>query len=809
MIRRPLLVPAILGGAAVAASLLTAPAAASAAPSPAPSPTAPATVSGAPSPSPAATASSCDDTPVFRGTVPTPSASLGFELGSRKATVDQVYRYMNQVDRASTEVTVATFGRTSLGTPLRYALVGRPAVLQAARSGRLHADIEALRDPATPARTAAAISRRMPVVLWLTGNVHGNEPAAADAQMRALHELADRTDCGVRDILDNALVVVVPTQNPDGRAANTRVNAAAFDLNRDWFARTQPETRAKLALMRRFPPQVFIDQHGMGGKGYFFPPNSDPIHHEVASQPLGWIDGIAGKASADAFRAKGYAFETWEAGFDLFYPGYGDTFPIMRFGAAGMTHEVGQAAPFADQVDKHVTAGLAALRASARARQRINTEYHQQFVDAAAQGAACALQPNHVENPGNELTFHVPDTRVCGYFIRTDDPGRRREVATLVSRLQQDGVEVRRLLAPVHVPDYTAYGRPATPTVIPTGSYWIPMAQGQKHWIQTMLGADTYVPFPYFYDLSGWSMPLLQDVAGGSTGTLPRMRTAPVAPAKVPNAPLPAGLPSVGILTQSSSPYNPDQSTGWLRWRLSSDWHIPATTFTADQISASTLARLDVLLVPDIDGKALNAALGTDRNSAIAQWVAGGGRLVTWKGGTQYAALAGLSSALLKNAENEVPGALVRATAPRNGPLTRGSGGDVWSMYSADPVMTPVRGEVVLSYPAKDSPQWAVSGYAKGIEEIAGSAALVDEQVGRGRVTVFSFEPNFRAFTDGTAGLVRNAIVDSRGTLERGIEEPGGRGATTAERRRAAQAAQKLDRQGFQSLTDPRSSARP
>lgn len=151
----------------------------------------------------------------------------------------------------------------------------------------------------------------------------------------------------------------------------------------------------------------------------------------------------------------------------------------------------------------------------------------------------------------------------------------------------------------------------------------------------------------------------------------------------------------------------------------------------------------------------------------------------------------------------------MRATAPRNGPLTRGSGGDVWSMYSADPVMTPVRGEVVLSYPAKDSPQWAVSGYAKGIEEIAGSAALVDEQVGRGRVTVFSFEPNFRAFTDGTAGLVRNAIVDSRGTLERGIEEPGGRGATTAERRRAAQAAQKLDRQGFQSLTDPRSSARP
>ncbi|WP_040161004.1 M14 family zinc carboxypeptidase [Mobilicoccus massiliensis] len=793
---RPLL-PAALGTIALTGSLAVG-LPATAAPS-TPTVTPPAAAA------PAAPTRACSETPVFAGKVPTPSSSLGFDLGTRKASVDQVYRYLNQVDLASDKVTVGTFGRTATGAPLKYALVGRPDVLWAAQSGRLTADVEALRNPRTPAATAAAIAARSPLILWVAGNVHGNEPASTDAEMRLIHELADRTDCGATDVLANALVVVVPIQNPDGRNANTRANAAAFDMNRDWFARTQPETRAKQALLAKFPPHVFVDQHGMGGKGYYFPPNADPIFHETARQPLGWIDDIAGKASAEAFRAKGYAYETWQAGFDLFYPGYGDTYPVLRHGAAGMTHEVGQAAPFADQVDKHFTAGITALRATARARQRINTEYHQQFVEAQAQGRACTLQPNHVDNPGNTVQRAVPDVRVCGYFVRNDDPGRRREVATLVSRLQQDGVEVHTLQAPAHVPGFKAYGKPAATTVIPAGSYWIPMAQGQKHWIQTMLGEDTYVPFPYFYDVSGWSMPLLQDVSAGSAPVVPAMRTTPTPRVSVPRVALPAGLPNVGVLTASASPFNPNQSTGWLQWRLRSDWRIPSTTLQASQITASTLAGLDVLIVPNIDGKALNAAMGTERNAALATWVRDGGRLVTWKGGTQYAALAGLSSAVLKNPANEVPGALVRATAPRSGPLMKGAGSDVWTMYEADPIMTAGRGEVVLSYPRADSPAWAVSGFAKGVEEIAGSTALVDEQVGQGRVTAFSFEPNFRAFTDGTASLVRNAIVDSRGTLQRSVDAPGGRNATAAERRRAGIAATKLDRQGVTARMDDRS----
>jgi murein tripeptide amidase MpaA len=89
--------------------------------------------------------------------------------------------------------------------------------------------------------------------LWVTGNVHGNEESGADAALRVLYELADRKDCVVDRILANAIVVVLPIQNPDGRFYKTRRNVYGFDLNRDWFARTQPETDGQARAVAAIP----------------------------------------------------------------------------------------------------------------------------------------------------------------------------------------------------------------------------------------------------------------------------------------------------------------------------------------------------------------------------------------------------------------------------------------------------------------------------------------------------------------------------------------------------------------------------
>ena len=78
------------------------------------------------------------------------------------------------------------------------------------------------------------------------------------------------------------MIFVIPVQNPDGRVLDQRRNAYGFDLNRDFFARAQVETDDRVELMRSYPPVLLLDHHEFGYYRSFFPPNADPVHHEVA-----------------------------------------------------------------------------------------------------------------------------------------------------------------------------------------------------------------------------------------------------------------------------------------------------------------------------------------------------------------------------------------------------------------------------------------------------------------------------------------------------------------------------------------------
>ena len=118
--------------------------------------------------------------------------------------------------------------------------------------------------------------------------------------LHALYELAARDDCVVDEIIANALVVILPTQNPDGREIGQRRNINGFDMNRDWFARTQPETDGKLEVVSEYPPMFFIDAHEFGLANYFFPPNADPIYHEIPDQAHDWINELYSPAIVDA-----------------------------------------------------------------------------------------------------------------------------------------------------------------------------------------------------------------------------------------------------------------------------------------------------------------------------------------------------------------------------------------------------------------------------------------------------------------------------------------------------------------------------
>ena len=273
---------------------------------------------------PAAAQSACDPTqtdPQFRGQVPSLSQVVPAPGGENgEVTVDQAYAYMDAVDRASERVTTGALEKRSWqGRELRFAIVGHGDRVRGGRLKAIAKAAQALRDPRTSARAARTIARRFPAILWVASNVHGGEESGTEGSLRVLFELADRDDCAARRILDNAIVVLLPIQNPDGREADTRRNIYGFDMNRDWFARTQPETDAKLELLRRLPSPLFIDAHEFTGvNDYFFPPNADPIYHEIPDEPIDWINNWYGAAMAAEFDRRGLPYFNRDV-YDLFY----------------------------------------------------------------------------------------------------------------------------------------------------------------------------------------------------------------------------------------------------------------------------------------------------------------------------------------------------------------------------------------------------------------------------------------------------------------------------------------------------------
>ncbi len=149
--------------------------------------------------------------------------------------------------------------------------------------------------------------------------------------------------------------------------------------------------------------------------------------------------------------------------------------------------------------------------------------------------------------PGNEVQREVPDITVRQYFIRADDPAKQREVQALVRRLQRMDVEVERLTAPlVRARLHALRARSRGRETLPAGTYVVSLGQRQKHWVQAMLNEDTYTPFPYFYDVTAWSQPLLFDVEGGYSGRALAMATAPVAALGRPGRRAAAGATALG-----------------------------------------------------------------------------------------------------------------------------------------------------------------------------------------------------------------------------------------------------------------------
>ena len=701
-------------------------------------------------------------TPSFMDVVPTGEEvpELGFPIGSQEVTSAQSNAYIDAVDAASDRVVSGTAATSVLGVPMDYAIVGRPANVTPEGIAEIQNAIDELRDPTTSSVEVAQLAEDTPAILWVDGSPHGGEESGADASLRVLYELADRDDCAANRILDEAIVIIVPVLNPDGRDADTRRNANGFDMNRDWFARTQPEIDGTIELMRQYPPQLAIDAHEMGTFTYFFPPNADPMYHEIPDQAIHWINDLYGPAMAAEFDRQKIPYFSFRT-YDFFGIFYGDTVPAEGFHAAGMTFEKHNGDPIGQRVHEHYTTMWVCLSEATINKDDILREWHDSFVDAYQEGLDGELEPNAVFERNHKVFQEVPTDPIRHYFLRTDDPDHADEAQRLVRRLQRMDVQVYELTAPLEVPDFEPYFRPEQVTTLPIGTYWIPMAQGQKQWVQAMLHEDPYIPFHITYDVSAWSNPLLMNVPGGSSGTVlvPEADLLPLQ-TEPPPPDLPADLPNVAIFENSNSTSS-FESSGWLRWLFTERWNLPSTTVSPSDVAAGALEDLgvDVLVVPNMYVPTVNQVLGKAGKLALVDWVNAGGRYVGYRGGAELATRFGISTAQLQQPNSVIPGSLIRVQLDPSSPLADGVGDFAWVMYDADRILQPVGGTAPVTYPAFGSADFAVSGLGTGADRLGGTAAVVDEPMGDGRSIVFSIDPNFRAWTEGTQQILWNAIL--------------------------------------------------
>ncbi|HDS1532069.1 TPA: peptidase M14 [Stenotrophomonas maltophilia] len=358
------------------------------------------------------------DAAAFDAAVPTPEQFLGYPIGSRYTRHDQLVAYFQELAKRSDKISVREIGRSYEGRPLLIATV--TAAGNHARLEQIRQQHATLADPAQP-RSAAGDS---PVVVWLGYSVHGNETSSAEAAMLTAYYLVANRSAETQQWLQQAVVLFDPAQNPDGRdrAANWhnawasdpasadpadkehvepfpqgRTNHYFTDLNRDWLALTQQDSRPKVEVFHQWYPNVQIDFHEMGKDStYYFEPSPKSMHSPLIPAASYEFNKTLAKYHAQALDALGSLYYTGE-NFDNFSPVYGSTYPDFH-GAVGVTVEqassrgrvqesVNGLLTFPFTIRNQVATGLGTVRGAVTERSGL-FDLQKQFFQSALKQAA-------------------------------------------------------------------------------------------------------------------------------------------------------------------------------------------------------------------------------------------------------------------------------------------------------------------------------------------------------------------------------------------------------------------------------------
>jgi hypothetical protein len=442
----------------------------------------------------------------YNPVIPTPESSLGFGLGERHIRHDQLLNYIKVLASSSPRIKLTNIGKTQ---------ELRQQVLLTVSSEENLTNLDQIL--ARKSKDTQGLDSSLPLVIWLGYSVHGDEISGANAAMVVAYHLAASENAEIKAMLENTLIVLEPSINPDGmdkfvQWANMhrgstpnadpnhiehhqgwltgRTNHFGFDLNRDWLLLAQKESQNRLAYFHQYQPHVLGDFHEMGANGsYFFQPGIPSRTHPLtpsANTELTQLLATFHAAALDKDERLYYSQEN----FDDFYYGKGSTYPDIN-GGIGILFEQASSRGMQQNSDN----GL--LTFEFGIQNHVLTSLS--TIEGAWQNKNKLL--NYQKNFYKESVTLADKENFSGYLLHEVHDEYR--LNTLLDKLKQHQVNVFPLTEDFRL-DGVVYEK--------EHSFYVPLDQRQYRVIKALFSKQTQFQDNTFYDVSGWTMPLAMDI---------------------------------------------------------------------------------------------------------------------------------------------------------------------------------------------------------------------------------------------------------------------------------------------------------
>ena len=487
--------------------------------------------------------------------VPTPKSVLGFHPTDDKTIADwrQITDYFAKLDKASNRVAVKEIGKTTNGKPMIVAFISSADNIKKLDKYR---QISAkLADPRTIASETelADLVKNGKTIVSISCSIHSTEIVASQMSMNLAYELATATDADTKEILDNTILLLIPTSNPDGvdivadwyrKTLGTKSEGtsppelyhhyAGHDDNRDWFMLNLAETQAitKLFWQQWYPQIVYdIHQQGQNASRFIIPPFFDPINPRIAPSILREVGLIGYKMAAD-LQAKNIAGVATNSTYDTWWNGGFRSTPYYH-NSIGILSEAASASLMSPATIKEED-----LRRNRNTRGLANLlEAETNFPDTWKGGLwrpadineiemtasrallqmAAKFRPRYLRNfyeYGRANLTPKPDEPQA--FIVTAGQPNAETVSRFLEILMAQGMEVHQMTKELHV----VHDKGAADMhEEPLGSFLVFVNQPQKNNVLSLFEKQMYpqrllsngdAEAPY--DVAGWTLPMQMGV---------------------------------------------------------------------------------------------------------------------------------------------------------------------------------------------------------------------------------------------------------------------------------------------------------